>query len=229
MRRFAVIGLGEFGVSVAKTLVKEGGEVIAVDKNGERVQEVSDIVTQAVQIDATDEKALKAVGIPEVDVAVVGMGTDIQASILTNILLKELGVKEIVAKAINFLHGKVLEKIGINKVVFPEIDMGQRVALGLVSSKISEQIELSSRHSIMEIQVPESFVSKTLQELNIRAKYGVNIIAIKRKIGLVDEKGEVTYVDDVDISPQADDVIAKDDALLVFGDNESIAKLREQE
>ncbi|HAV43643.1 TPA: potassium uptake system protein [bacterium] len=227
MRRFVVIGLGEFGLTVAKTLVEEGGEVIAIDKDEERVEEVSDIVAQAAQIDATDEKALRAVGVLEADVVVVGMGTNIQASILTNLTLKGMGAKKIVAKAITPLHGTVLEKIGVDKVVYPEMDMGRRVARSLTSDNILQQIQLSDRHSFMEIKAPESFVNKTLQKLDVKAKHQVNIIAIKRKISHVDETGEVSYVDDIDISPSPDDVIAKDDILLVFGDNESIAKLKE--
>jgi trk system potassium uptake protein TrkA len=228
MRRFAVIGLGEFGVSVAKTLAEEGGEVIAIDKREDRLKEVMDDVAQAVQIDATDEKAMKAVGIEEVDAAVVGMGRNLQASILTTIILKDFGVKEIVAKAVNAIHGKVLEKIGVSRVVYPELDMGVRVARSLFSTRILEQIELSSRHSIMEIQAPPKFIGKTLRELDVRARYGVNVIAIKRKLGHITDKGEISHIDDVDISPHPDDVINKDDTLLVFGDNESIAKLRLQ-
>ncbi|MDI6703615.1 MAG: TrkA family potassium uptake protein [bacterium] len=227
MRQIAVIGLGQFGISVAKTLVQEGVEVIAIDRKEEKIQEVRDVVSQAVKIDATDEKALITLGIPEVDVAIVSIGQNIQQSILVTLLLKEIGVKEIVAKAITPLHGRVLEKIGVDKIVSPEIDTGVRIARSLAFPNILRQIEVSSRHSIVEILAPERFVGKTLKEINIRERYGVNIIAIKREITHIDDKGDVTHVDEVDISPKADDMIAKGDILIVFGDNESMKKIRE--
>jgi trk system potassium uptake protein TrkA len=133
MKQFAVIGLGRFGASVAKTLAEKRQQVLAIDINEEKVQEFSEFVTQAVCIDATDEKALKAVGIKDVDVAIVSVGDDIEASILITLVLKEIGIKEIITKAVTEEQGKVLEKIGANRIIFPERDMGIRLAASLIS------------------------------------------------------------------------------------------------
>lgn len=226
-RQFAVIGLGQFGMSVVRTLVAEGCDVIAVDVIDEKVKEASEVTPHAIIIDATEEKALRMMGISSVDVVIICIGQNIQASILISLILKEMGIKTIIAKALNELHGKVLEKIGVSKVVYPEIDMGVRVARGLVSSKIVEQIEISSKHSIVEVLAPISFVGKTLRTIDARAKYGINIIAIKRQQVKVDDQGNIVQKDTFDITPSADDVITKDDVLLIFGSNDNIIKLRD--
>jgi trk system potassium uptake protein TrkA len=230
MRQFAVIGLGRFGLAVLKTLAAEGCEVIGIDESEERVQEVTNIASQAVQLDATDEKALQSVGIADVDVAIVSVGEKIQSSILIALLLKELGVKEIVARAVTLQHGKVLEKIGVNRVVYPEIDMGTRVAKSLVSTHVREQIELfSDEYSVMEVILPPKFVGKSLRELDLRAKYGVNVIAIKKKYTTVDDHGEVTEKFRIENNPNPDDIIGKDDVLLFFGKSADIEKIAGKE
>lgn len=225
-RQFAVIGLGRFGLSVAQTLINQGCEVLAIDENEERVKEISDLVTQAVELDATDEKALKAVGIEDVEVAIVAIGTDMQASILITLLLKEMGVKEVVAKALNARHGRILRKIGADKVIFPEKEMGERIAQTLVTPSVLEQIELSPDHSIMEIVSPKAFIGKTIRNLDIRAKYGVDIITIKKKVPHPTKTGETDFVEKTNIAPKADDRIEKGDHLMVIGKDENLAKLK---
>ena len=225
-RQFAVIGLGRFGTSVARTLVNQGHEVLAIDEDEERVAEMSDLVSQAVQLDATDEKALRAVGIEDVDAAVVAIGEDIQASILVTLLLKEIGVKEVVAKAVDVRHGKILQKIGADKVVFPDREMGERLAQTLVTPNVLEQIELSPGHSIMEIIAPEAFVGKTIRDLDIRAKYGVNIITIKKKVPHLTKTGETDFVETVNIAPKADDKIEEGDHLVVIGKDKNLTQLK---
>lgn len=225
-RQFAVIGLGRFGSSVARTLVNAGYEVLAIDENEERIKEISDLVTEAVKLDATDEKALRAVGIEDVDVAIVAIGTDMQASILITLLLKEIGVKEVVAKAINARHGRILQKIGADKVVFPEREMGERLAQTLITPSVLEQIELAPGHSIMEIVAPKAFVGKTVRDLDIRAKYGANIITIKKKVPQLTKAGETDFVETVNIVPKADDKIEKGDHLVVIGKDENLTKLK---
>ncbi|MDI6786241.1 MAG: TrkA family potassium uptake protein [bacterium] len=225
-RQFAVIGLGQFGMSVVKTLVAEGCDVIAIDIIDEKVKDASEITAHAVVIDATEEKALRMMGISNVDVAIICIGQNVQDSILVALILKEMGINTVIAKALNELHGKVLEKIGVSKVVYPEIDMGVRIARGLISSKIVEQIEISSKHSIVEVLAPISFVGKTLRKIDARVKYGINIIAIKRQYAKVDDQGNIIQKDIFDITPAAEDIIAKDDMLLVFGNNDNIIKLR---
>jgi trk system potassium uptake protein TrkA len=215
MKQYAVIGLGRFGSSVAKTLSDLGHEVLAIDEDEERVQRVEGFVTHAVQADATDEHALRSLGIRNVDVAIVAIGGNLEASILAALLLKDLGVGHVVCKALSELHGKVLEKVGADRVVYPERDMGVRVAHNLVSSSLIDYIELSPDHSIVEIVARPEFAGKTLRELNLRARYdyAINIIAIRSG-------------DTVRISPRADDTISDHDILVVMGSNEAIKKLQ---
>jgi trk system potassium uptake protein TrkA len=225
MRQFAVIGLGRFGASVARALARKGYDVLAVDVNEELTQAISDEVTQAICLDATDEKALRAVGIENVDVAVVGVGTNLEASILATLNLKEIGIKEIVCKAVNEDHKKVLEKIGATRVVQPEREMGTRVANSLVSTSVIEHIELSNESSIVELIAPKEFIGKNLREIDVRAKFGVNVIALKRRIPSASKQGEEEIVN---VSPKAEDIIKKGDILIVLGSNEYIDQLKKK-
>lgn len=209
-KQFAVIGLGRFGTSVARTLYKMGFDVLAVDRDETRVQEMMAEVTHSVQVNAMDEEAMRSLGIRNFDVVVVAIGQDIQASILTSLIVKELGVKRLIVKAQDDLHGKVLQKIGVDKVVYPERDMGTRVAHHLISPNILEFIELSSDYSIVEIQATKKMVGKSLAKLDIRAKYGCNVIGIKSE-------------DNMNIAPRAEDLITEDDILVVVGKNENIS------
>ena len=223
MRQFAVVGLGRFGSSVAKTLAGKGHQVLAIDISEDMTQDISDEVTQAVCLDATDEKALRAVGIENVDVAIVGIGTNLEASILITLNLKEMGIKEIVCKAISEDHKKVLEKIGATKVIQPEREMGTRVANTLVSTSVIEHIELSGESSIVELIPPKDFIGKSLREIDVRAKFGLNVIAVKKRIPSASKKEEEEILN---VSPQAEDVINKGDILVVLGPNENIEKLK---
>ncbi len=220
MRQFAVIGLGRFGLSVAKTLTEQGCQVLAIDKDEELVQDASEFVAEAVQVDATDEKSLKAVGIKNVDVAVVGIGTNLEASILTTLTLKEMGVQEIVARAVTEEHGKVLEKVGATKVVFLERDMGMRVANSLVSPSIIEHIYLSPEYSIMETLAPQIFIGQSIGNLDIRAKHGLTIIGVRKK----DQPNN--KVCELNIAPRADYVITQGDVLILLGSNENLNKFK---
>lgn len=212
MNSYVVIGCGRFGSSVAKTLSGLGHDVLAIDQNLELVQDISDYVTQAVQIDAADEVALKALGISNYDVVIVGISSDLQASILITLLTKELGVKHVVCKAKDELQGKVLYKIGADRVVFPERDMGVRVAHNLVSKNVLEFIELDPEYSIVEIMAGNKWSDKTLGALNFREKYGVNVVAIK--------KGE-----EMNISPSSKDLVHSGDLLVVIGEIKGLNKL----
>ncbi len=225
MRQFAVIGLGRFGASVAKTLSVKGYQVLAIDISEEITQDISDEVTQAVCLDATDEKALRSVGIDNVDVAIVGAGTNLEASILITLNLKEIGIKEIVCKAISEDHKKVLEKIGATKVIQPEKEMGVRTANSLISTNVIEHIELSGESSIVELISPKDFIGKSLREIDVRAKFGVNVIAVKRKIPSASRKEEEEIVN---VSPRAEDIIQKGDILVILGPNKNIEKLQKK-
>jgi trk system potassium uptake protein TrkA len=212
MKQFAIIGMGRFGSSIARTLYSLGNDVLAIDFQEERIEEVSDFVTHAVVADATDEQTLISLGLRNFDVAVVTIGTDIQSSILVCLLCKEMGIKTVLAKAQNELHARVLRKIGVDRVVFPERDMGMRLAHNLVSSNILDFIELSSDHSLVEINVQEEWTGKSLKELNMRVKYGVNVMAIK-------------HAGSINISPRGEDIVQSDDTLVVIGANDDIRKI----
>ena len=225
MRQFAVIGLGRFGSSVARTLVERGYEVLAIDSEEEKVAEIADQVTHAVQLDASDEKALRSVGVADMDVAVVSVG-DISASILITLLLKELGVGLVASKALDKLHAKVLRRVGADRIIFPERDMGVRVADSLSTPGIFDYIEVSPTHSIVELVAPGSFQSKTMRELDLRAKYGVNVIGIKRKKPKISKEGASEIEEEFILGPTADEQIVHGDLLVLLGKDEDIEKLK---
>lgn len=211
---FAIMGLGRFGASVAQVLFDMGYEVLIMDENPERVQQLSHVSTHAVQADSTDEKVLKELGIRNFDVVVVAIGADIQASILTTLILKDLGVKKIVAKAQNSRHGQVLYKIGADKVVYPEYDMGLRLAHNLISPNVLDFVELSNEYSVAELTVSRDMVGKTLADVDVRVRFGVNVIAIKND-------GEFN------IAPSAIDRLKEQDVLIVLGHNRDLKKFEE--
>ncbi|MCL5045943.1 MAG: TrkA family potassium uptake protein [Actinobacteria bacterium] len=212
MKQFAVIGLGRFGSAVATTLAQMGHEVLGVDNDEANIQALSHHLTHVVQADCRDEEVLKSLGVRNFDVVVVAIGNDLEGSILVTVLLKEIGVKYVIAKARNELHGKVLYKVGADRVVFPERDMGARVAHNLVSSNILDYIELSPEYGVVELTASKFFAGKTLKQLDLRNRYGANVMAIK--------KGET-----ITVAPKADDVINEGDVLVVIGDTESLSRL----
>ena len=215
MKNYVVIGCGRFGSSVAKTLYSLGHEVLAIDKNEEKVQNISEQVTHAVEADCTDENVLRSLGIRNFDVAVISIGSDIQSSIMATLIAKELGVHYVLCKAQNELQAKVLYKIGADRVVFPERDMGIRVAHNLVSQNVLEYIELDPHYSIAEIVAPSKWIGKTIGALDLRANYGINVMAVKHGM-------------QINISPEADDVLKPGDILVVIGKNEQINKVEER-
>lgn len=203
-KEFAVIGLGRFGGSICHALAEEGMEVMAIDVNEDRVNEFAKIASHAVVGDTTDESVIKSLGIRNFDHVIVAIGDNIQASILTTLILKEVGVKKITVKAQNDYHAKVLRKIGADHVVHPERDMGRRIAHSIVSNNVLDYLELSDEHSIVEIVANEKLAGHSIIDLDIRAKYGINIVAIKRKNEII-------------VSPQANEKIQFDDILIVIG------------
>ena len=212
-KTFAVIGLGRFGSSVAQTLAMMGHEVLAVDMSEERVQDMSQVVTHAVIGDATDENFLKDIGIRNFDVVITAIGQQEQSNVLVTMQAKELGAKYVVAKATSDIYGKILEKIGADRVVYPERDMGERVAHNLVDNNILDYIELSADYSIIEFVAPAKMAGKTLKELDLRARFGVTLVVIKRS-------------GHINASPGADDKIEENDVLVLIGDNASLEKFQ---
>ncbi|MGD9903578.1 MAG: TrkA family potassium uptake protein [Vicinamibacterales bacterium] len=218
-RTFAVIGLGRFGSAMATTLAQLGHEVIGIDGDEERVTALADQVSHAVRLDATDERALRAAGIQDVDVAVVSIGENIESSLLVVTLLKELGIANLVAKAVTPLHGRILEKLGVTRVVFPEREMAIRLAHSLVIPNVLDYIELSGDFSIVEVPAPAEFFGKSLREIGLRARFGLTTIAIKRAHAA---PGEVTTV-----SPGPDDIVREGDVLALLGSNQRLGNLEQ--
>jgi len=215
MKSFVVIGLGRFGSALARQLCQLGAEVLAMDIHADLVQQVSGDVTHAVVGDARDKEVLRALGVREMDCAIIAIGEDLAASVLTVMNLQELGVPYVVCKAHDETHRRVLEKLGVNRVVIPEQEHAQRLGRSLFSHNVLDYIELSPDYGILEVPAPKTWVGKTLKELNVRAKMGVNIIAV--------ESGEKTNV-----SPSADYRIQSGDVMVVLGDNmalEAVQKL----
>ncbi|MGE0593691.1 MAG: TrkA family potassium uptake protein [Vicinamibacterales bacterium] len=217
-RQFGVIGLGRFGSAMAVTLTELGHDVVGVDGDEARVHALADSISQALQIDATDDKALRAAGFGDIGTAVVSIGENIEASLLVVMQLRELGVETIVAKAVTPLHGRILEKLGVSRVIFPEREMAIRVAHSLVMPNVLDYVELSRDFSIVEVPAPASFVGRTLKQLELRPKFGLTLIAVKRRGEAGD--GIVT-----NIAPAADEMIRQGDVLTLLGSNERLDHL----
>ena len=215
MKSYVVVGLGRFGAEVARQLHTLGCEVLAMDTKSELVQEIANHVTHAVVADGRDKGVLKALGVRELDCAVIAIGDDLSASVLATMNMKELGISHIVCKAHDETHRRVLEKLGADRVVIPEQENAQRLARSLNSHNVLEYIELSPDYGILEIPAPSGWIGKTIKELNVRAKLGVNIIAVEN-----DKK--------TNVSPAADYRIVQGDIMVVLGDNyalETVQKL----
>ena len=213
MKFYVVIGLGRFGSALARQLCKLGAEVLALDVKGDLVQQVANDVTHAVVGDAQDKEVLRALGVRNMDCAVIAIGDNLAASVLITMNLKELGVPYVVCKAHDETHRKVLEKLGANRVIIPEYEYAQRLARTLNSHNVLDYIELSEDFGILDVPAPKTWIGKTLRELNVRAKLGVNIIAVEN-----DGK--------TNVSPTADYAVREGDTLVVLGDNVALEKVQ---
>lgn len=211
-----VIGLGRFGQSLATALAAGGAEVMGVDVHEEAAEEVAAELTHVLIADSTEEKVLREIGVEHFDIVVCAIGSDIQASILTTLILKELGAKKLVAKASTALHGKALEKIGVDRVVFPEREMALRLSRDLLTPQFTEVLHLTVRQSMFEMPAPAGFAGHTLIELNLRERFGLNVLAVRRE-------GETT------VSPTASETIQPGDVLLVLGDRQEAERAMEAE
>ena len=213
MKFYVVVGLGRFGSALARQLCKLGAEVLALDVKGDLVQQVANDVTHAVVGDAQDKEVLRALGVRNMDCAVIAIGDNLAASVLVTMNLKELGVPYIVCKAHDETHRKVLEKLGANRVIIPEYEYAQRLARTLNSHNVLDYIELSEDFGILDVPAPKTWIGKTLRELNVRAKLGVNISAVEN-----DGK--------TNVSPTADYAVREGDTLVVLGDNVALEKVQ---
>ena len=220
-RRFAVIGLGRFGIRLARALAEAGAEVIAVDRNEQLIEDIRDQVTLAVSLDATDEKALVAQGVDKVDIAVVGVGGAFESCALTTSVLKQLGVPRVISRATTRARGEILMRIGADEVINPEAEAATRCASRLTMPQVMEKIDLGKMHSLVQIRAPEAWRGKTLEQLSVRKKYKVNVVAIRRPRKGEKTGGETYLID----TPLPDSTIETGDLLLVVGTNEAIGAL----
>jgi len=225
MKRYAVIGLGKLGITMARTLTERGGEVIAIDSDIKRIEEIKDDVAQALCMDSTDEEAMLKAGISDVEAAVVTLGENVEVSVLTTALLKDLGVSKIIARAASPLHERALKRVGANEVIFPEEQAGGQLARSLIAPNIIENVILSTGRELAEIIVEDMFVGKNLRELDFRAKYGVNVIAIQKRVPFIKDTGEADYRMEFNDLPNPDDKIGSGDILIVIGSPENIEKV----
>jgi len=212
MKQYMVIGAGRFGVSVAKNLIKEGQEVMLVDGSEDVVQQLADEIENIAIVDVADEMALKNTGLRNFDVAIVAIGTDLRASIMATLIAKELGVPYVISKAKDKLQAQVLRKIGADKVVFPEVDVGEKLAKSLVFNNVLDYMDIDEEHSIFEMKVPKNWVGKNMIDLQIRNKYAMNIVAVK--------KGQ-----HFEVPADPNKIFAEDDIIVVAGKSNDIEKL----
>ncbi|HDN84685.1 MAG TPA: TrkA family potassium uptake protein [Candidatus Aerophobetes bacterium] len=220
MRKFAVIGLGRFGATVAESLAQRGAEVIAIDKDPHLVEKFKEIVTLAVTLDSTDEEALRSQGVDKVDIAIVSIG-EFESSILTTALLKKIGVPRVITRASHTaskIQEKILSLVGADRIILPEEEMGKKLAQSLIVSNILDYFPITEKYSAAEIRAPSNFWGKKIGELKVRQKYHVNILEI-RKVSPEKKK-----IEKINYLPQATDVIEKGDILLIVGEEEDIER-----
>lgn len=215
-RQFAVIGLGRFGAAMATTLIGLGQDVLGIDTDDDRVQALADRVPHLMVVNASDPRALREAGVADVDVAVISIGANIEASLLIVMAVKEMGVKFIVAKATSDVHGRILERVGVDRVIYPEREAAVRMAHSLVVPNVIDYISLSKDFSIIEIPAPPLFVGQSLRAINLRAQHGLTLIAIKRVVG-----GVTT----TNVSPSPDEAIQQGDTLALVGSNQQLIAL----
>jgi len=211
-KEFVVFGLGKFGLSVAKALADNGCQVMAVDSDQSKVEEIAEDVTYAVCTDVTDADAVHSLGIGNFDGVIVAIGENLEAAVLVTIIAKEMGIPYVLAKATTELQAKVLKKVGADKIIFPEKETGIRIANNLISDNFFDAIELSAKYSMMDLTIPEDWVGKTLRELNLRATKKINVIGIKRE-------------EEFEITPDPDMPLTEDDMLVIIGRNQTLSKL----
>lgn len=223
-----VIGLGRFGHRLAVDLASRGAEVIAADLDPRLVDAIKDRVTVAVTLEGTDEKALRKIGVQDVDTAVVAIGKNIEAAIMTTAVLRRMGVAQIVSRATTPLQAEILREVGAKRVILLEESMGQQLAREILEPGVRERIKLSSGHHLIEIRVPRPLVGKTLGELELRRRMGVNVIAIQSRVPVLEEDGSSSYQTRINDVPGPGDRLEADDTLVVVGGEAELAKLAEE-
>lgn len=225
MKQFLVIGLGDFGREVALALTAQGGEVIVVDNNERAIENIKDSVAQALVLNSTDEAALRSIGLENIDTAIVAIGEHVEASILTTAILKDLGVERIIARANTQRHAKILERVGAERIISPEVQIARQVARSLLAHHILERVELTENHSLVSMHVPHRYWGQKIIHTGIRRDFNIMIIGIERKIPEVNDRGEVVTRTKFLSIPGPNDVLKEEDIILVVGQNDAIDRL----
>ncbi|MFC1478776.1 potassium channel family protein [Candidatus Margulisiibacteriota bacterium] len=228
MRQIAVLGLGKFGCTIAKELTDRGAQIIAIDSDKGIIEEVKEHVTYAIGIDTTDESALRAAGVQNVDIAIVCIGKNIEANLLTTSLLKKLGVKKIWARAISPQQQEIIKTMEVDNIINLEEEMGMIVASSLISENIAKHIPIAEGHSIAEIKLPKSFIGKSIRKIDPRKNYNVNIVAIKKFIPEINDHGEREFREELHDVPSPDMIFGEDDTMLLVGANSDIERFSKQ-
>ncbi len=224
MKTVTVIGLGQFGSQLAIGLNQKGFEVIGIDENKEIISEIKDFISQAVILDATDEIAMRAINIENVDVAVVAIGSNMQSSLLTTALLQRMDIRELYVRALNPLQESILKTMGVQKIINIEREMGIQLANALTAEKVARYIEVSDRHSLVETKVPPSLIGKKINELDLRTKHGINIVGIKTRVPSVNDEGEIRYTIKMTDIPEPEYLLGREDLLVIFGTDDNLRK-----
>ncbi len=221
MQRFAIIGLGRFGSRLAASLALAGQEVLAIDRNARIIEEIRDRVTMAIAMDATDDQALRAHGVEQSDVAVVGIGNNLEGAALVTVTLKQLEIKRVVSRAMNPTAGLILSRIGADEVIYPEDESADRLANRLANPHYLKQLELDATHSIVEMRTPAQWAGKTLADIDARKELGINVAAIRRQQDKEQGiRGQRIYL------PDPADPLLEDDVLILIGEDVNLAKLQ---
>ena len=224
MKKIAVIGLGQFGYQIATTMSQKGFEVMALDKDIEIVSEIKELVAQSIIVDSTDEKAMRAIHVDNLDVAIVAIGSNVQSSLLTTALLQQMNVGSIFVRSINPLQEQILSSMGIKNMVNIEKEMGIQLANTLSSESIDRYVEISDKHALMEISVPKPLAGKKLRDLNLRKQYKINIVGIKSISPKVDDLGDIQYTIEMTDIPDPDYPLGKDDRLVIAGTDDNLRR-----
>ncbi len=221
MKRIGIVGAGRFGSSLAQSLVNRGVEVLIIDRSRDVVDRMAGIVAKAMEGDAIEEGTLEAAGFRDCDIAVVAVGSDMESSVLATLMLKEMKIPCVISKATSDVHGKVLQKVGADRIVYPDRDVAARLARTLVSPSVLDYVEVAEGISVLEIAAPLEFVGKTLGELRIRKQYGITVLVLRRA---QPSEGKPETI----VSPDADDMVELGDTLVVFGHDEKLRKIEQE-